>query len=455
MKDTTNLEEILPLTPSQEFFLNEDSKSSISKIHVYGYRLKGVIDEQIAEQVWRKIILTYPSLRTSLHILDSEKAFQAVHNSAHLSFSYFDIRHLPPEKQEQNIKDYQEADSNEVFNWHVPPLIRIALHKLHEQESVLSVTIDHMIFDGWSLGLAMKNFLEGHDALSKKADWEPTIAPSMRDYIEWHRKQDLGEGMEWMQNALDNLHSQKLPFTECETWPETICATDLFFLPLTEDEFSYIKESANKLGVTLYVLFQAAWSLVLSECQKEKKAYFLSTSVSRPSDVPAIQSMFGLLLGVLPYFYSCDRVNTVGDWFDQIHAYQVEAMNYHYVPPNDIIALIDKLAPEAQASCLVFHNMDTGTEKNTDEKDAISVSYGGLVSRSNYPIVIGAQLKPSMQLSFMYDNRIFSEKGISKLALLLKKVMMILPEDRNMTLNEICECESIKASLREAADSIR
>ncbi len=83
-------------------------------------------------------------------------------------------------------------------------------------------------------------------------------------------------------------------------------------------------------------------------------------------------------------------------------------MQYHFVPPGDVVGIQKELAPLAQTCCLVFQNMDTGTGREPDSPGGVTVSAGGLVSRSGYPLVVGAQVHSGLQLSLMYDPRLFS-----------------------------------------------
>lgn len=454
MSSSPRIEDILPLTACQDFFLAGESGSGVHSIHVYGYRLAGKVDPVIARQVWSEIVAAYPSLRTSLHVLSPGRAFQVVHRAARPEFRVFDLRHMPREEAAAEVSRYQEADSSILFDWRVPPLFRLALHRLGEAESILSLTIDHLIFDGWSLGLAIRDFLKGCEALDGGGDWHVPPAPSIREYLLWHRRQDVRGAQDWLRGAMRGLPSQRLPFAECSRWPDRVCATEVHFLPLAEEDVRSLNDGAQRLGVTLYTLFQGAWALILSHCQEGERAYFLSTSASRPAELAGIQALFGLLLGVLPYCLPCARASRVGDWLNHIRAYHVEAMQYHFVPPADVVGVQKELAPLAQTCCLVFQNMDTGTGREPGAPGGIAVSAGGLVSRSGYPLVVGAQVHSGLQLSLMYDSRIFSRHRIASLAELLRAVMLALSRREDVCLGDICALDRIQGGLREVAASV-
>ncbi len=452
MNSASHIEDVLPLTVSQEFFLDGEAASTIGSIHVYGYRLSGRVDENMAERAWRDIVAAYPSLRTSLHVLSPGRVFQAVHHAAQPEFRYYDLSDLPRQEREDAVRAYQEADSKTLFDWRKPPLLRLALHRLGNEECILSITIDHMIFDGWSLGLAVRDFLNACQTQSTGEPWSLPAGPSVREYLLWHRRQDVAKALEWFRNAMGDVPSQRLPFAKCADWPEKVCATDVRFLSFTDLEQHGLKEGAKRLGVTLHAVFQGAWALLLSHCQGGERAYFLSTAAIRPAEVQGIHSLFGLLLGVIPFCLACPELGRVKEWLGQIRSYQVEAMAYQSAPPRDIVAIQKQVAPDAQTSCIVFQNMDTGTEQTDgDAGGRITVSPGGLVSRSGYPLVVGAQASPGLQLSFMYDTRIFPGPGIELLAQLLKGIMLALPENAEARLADVCALDTLRPLFRAAA----
>ena len=453
MKNIPQINDILPLSASQRLFLQGASGSTRDNVHVYGYRLAGDVDETIVERVWGKIVRAYPSLRTSLHILAPDRAFQVEHEAAEPTFIYQDLRHLPADKREAEVARYQQSESETLFHWHQPPLLRIGLHRLDDRDCVMTVTIDHMIFDGWSLGLAIRDFFQGCAALKRKTAWSLPAGPSVRAYLQWHQRQDLAGALQWFRNKMAMIADQRLPFVERGQWPDAVCADAAIFLPFSEAEDRELAEGAKRLGVTPYVLFQGAWSLILSRCQKERTAYFLSSAASRPAEVPEIDNLFGLLLGVIPHAYACPDDAVAGEWLDALRAYQVEAMNYHYVPPCEVAALQKELAPTVQTSCVVFQNMDTGTDADAAETQDITVSQGGVISRSNYPLVVGAQPFPRLQLSFMYDRRLFREESMHKLGILMRGLMLGLQRDRSASLQTVCSREPAASLLCELAAS--
>jgi hypothetical protein len=180
----SRLEDILPLTACQEFFLAGESASSIDSIHVYGYRLAGKVDPDIARRVWSEIVAAYPSLRTSLHILSPGRAFQVIHHAAQPEFRFFDLRHMPRGEAEarspahrRRIRPSGSIGASHAVAHRAARSARRGKHSEHH--------IDHLIFDGWSW-IGDRDF-SGMRGAGRRRVW--TCAPGRfdRGVLLWHR----------------------------------------------------------------------------------------------------------------------------------------------------------------------------------------------------------------------------------------------------------------------------
>lgn len=451
MKVSSILEDILPLTPIQEFFLDGGSCSTPVNILLYGYRLEGDLDPLQAQKNWQDIVDTFPSLRTSLHVLEPGRAFQAIHRHAALPWYYEDLSLLPPVEKEEKIYEYQRHAAGTLFDWLSPPLLKVALHKLGDREWMMTVVMDHMIFDGWSLGLAMNAFLS---ACSGMGPTNIHPAPSIASFSLWQKSQDHAAAMDWFAKYLDNIPDQKLPFASQAPWPSEIMAEDMIFLRLTDKEEERITNGAKKLGITTYTLFQGAWALILSRCQEEKSAYFLSSVAVRPSSVPGIEQIFGLLLGVIPICLRCQDGVKCASWLEELRTYQVESMDYNYASPGELASFQKKTRPGAQISCMVFQNMDTGEREATTDANMLRIAGGGTISRSGYALVVGGLPHQGLTLSFMYDKRIFSKQGVEKLATLFRQTMLSLSNCADATLEQLCNAPELAPLLDEACRTV-
>ncbi|NWD78738.1 hypothetical protein HX890_31990, partial [Pseudomonas gingeri] len=100
-----------------------------------------------------------------------------------------DLRHLPREQAEAQAAQLTEQEAAAPFDLLDGPLIRGSLLRLADDEHRLLITQHHIISDGWSIDVLVKELA----ALSQtfragQADHLPALALQYADYAAWQRR---------------------------------------------------------------------------------------------------------------------------------------------------------------------------------------------------------------------------------------------------------------------------
>jgi len=80
-----------------------------------------------------------------------------------------DLSNLPESEREAEAKRIAFDEARLPFDLHDGPLVRARLLALGRQQHVLLVTLHHIICDGWSIGIIIRDLAALYDALSKRA----------------------------------------------------------------------------------------------------------------------------------------------------------------------------------------------------------------------------------------------------------------------------------------------
>ena len=96
------------------------------------------------------------------------------------------------------------------FNFAVDPLARINVYKLSEQSHVLLIVMHHLITDGWSLGVFLREFMECYNAfVERRTPVLPEVKFSMLDFASWQRarkdKNDWNKQIEYWKKELNGV----------------------------------------------------------------------------------------------------------------------------------------------------------------------------------------------------------------------------------------------------------
>src|SRR5207248_8640452 len=116
---------------------------------------------------------------------------QMVCQQVGLPWSFLDWRDLPEHEQQRSIAALLQQDRERGFDPQTAPLLRLTLVRLGEQSYYFLQSSHHLLLDGWSLPLLLKEvwtFYQG-DCEGRESSL-PAVRP-YRDYIAWLEQQDL------------------------------------------------------------------------------------------------------------------------------------------------------------------------------------------------------------------------------------------------------------------------
>ncbi|HTF86333.1 MAG TPA: amino acid adenylation domain-containing protein, partial [Cellvibrio sp.] len=146
-----NFDKLYIATPMQEGLLfhalmDEAGGSYTSQ---FGFDVHGELDVQAFVQSWQALVLRHDVFRTCFIGFESQKIHQLVVKTADLPFTLVDLKGLPAPEQEQGIGNYLAEDRARGFNFTQPPLMRIALLRLSDEQHRFIWTFHHVLLDGW------------------------------------------------------------------------------------------------------------------------------------------------------------------------------------------------------------------------------------------------------------------------------------------------------------------
>ena len=116
--------------------------------------LKGQLDVVQLERALNQLVARHEVLRTTFCRVDGEPR-QVVHPSMPLSLSVTDLRQLPADEREQQVRFAVEQDARAPFDLASGPLLRASLLHLADDEYLWLYSVHHIIADGWSMGVIL------------------------------------------------------------------------------------------------------------------------------------------------------------------------------------------------------------------------------------------------------------------------------------------------------------
>ena len=155
---------------------------------LYVMRLQGICNVAILQQSGDEIIRRHEALRTIFATVDGRLA-QVIAPTLSVPMTVEDLRALSTPEREGEAQRLVEEEAQLPFDLTHGPLLRLRLLHMDEQESLLLVSMHHIISDGWSLGVLAHELAVLYDAFSAG---EPSPLPELRiqyaDFAHWQRQ---------------------------------------------------------------------------------------------------------------------------------------------------------------------------------------------------------------------------------------------------------------------------
>jgi amino acid adenylation domain-containing protein len=186
----------LPLSFAQQrlWFLDQLQPGS----HLYNVpvalRLSGSLDVAVLARAFSEVVRRHESLRTSFAEADGQPV-QIIHAPAPLALHVEDLNHLNEAEREAEVRRLSADEAERPFDLNAgAPLLRIRLLRLAEQEHVLLFTLHHIITDGWSMGVLVREVTQLYEAYLKGVE-SPLAELTIQyaDFAAWQRQWMSGE----------------------------------------------------------------------------------------------------------------------------------------------------------------------------------------------------------------------------------------------------------------------
>ncbi|MCP5054751.1 MAG: amino acid adenylation domain-containing protein, partial [bacterium] len=311
-----NIEDILALTPMQEGMLYHWLKDPGSDHYFEQLSLdiSGKIDPERFEKAWNFVIETNEMLRTAFRWEKVDNPVQIILREYSLQPEYYDLSRDEESQKKNRLEGIKFEDSCKKFDLRFVPF-RVSLCKLEEDKHVMILSNHHILFDGWSNGIILSEFLTayneyGHSMIPMKA-----AKMKFKEYVKWIGSRDIKEQKAYWNNYLKGLTSScelsiknrgsKISPHEFENEragneniePRQMSKYNVCFFEVSKIK---LEEFCKKYNITSASLFYSAWGLLLQRYNNTGDVLFGTTVSGRSAKVNGIEEMVGLFINTLP-----------------------------------------------------------------------------------------------------------------------------------------------------------
>ncbi|HWO62050.1 MAG TPA: amino acid adenylation domain-containing protein, partial [Umezawaea sp.] len=406
--DGRDVEDVYPLTPMQSGLLFHSLAESTD---LYAGRfsavLSGVADPMALAEAWQRVVDRTPVLRTAVVWQDVAEPLQVVRRGTPVPIEHHDLRHLAPERREEVLTLLWERGEGWDLDLARPPLIKLVIARLTDDEVRVLWSAHHLVVDGWSFAHVLSDVFEQYSALAGEGDAPVAVRRPFRDYVAWLAGRDRPEAEEHWRGVLAGFtEPTPLPFDREPLRAHRSRTERDVRGSLPEELAARLYAVAKDARITVNTVVQGAWAVLLSCYSGLDDVCFGATVSGRPADLPGSESIVGLFINTVPARVAVPADDAVRDWLRRVQQEQVECRHHEYLSLAEIQACGD--VPRGSAlfdSIVVFENYPYDDAAASRHGLAVRDYRGD--ERTNYALTVTAHAAAELHLSIGFDPALF------------------------------------------------
>ncbi|OHV53272.1 non-ribosomal peptide synthetase [Photorhabdus temperata] len=333
----------LPLSFSQQrlwFLAQLDGVSDTYHIPVT-IRLRGQVDIAAWQQALNALFARHEALRSVFMVVDGQPQVRLLAPDNGLPLSQHDLRGIP--EAETVLERLSTEEVYTPFDLMSGPLIRAFLIRLRDDEYQFLLTQHHIISDGWSINVLIREFSTLYTAfLAKQPDPLPPLTIQYPDYAAWQRQWLSAEHTQiqsdyWRMMLADAPVLLDLP-TDRPRPPEQSFVGNTLAVNLDAELTKALKRLSEQQGVTLFMTILSAWAAVLSRLSGQDDVVIGTPSAGR--SCREVEPLIGFFVNTLALRIDLSGEPNVAELLIRARQVALMAQEHQDLPFEQVVEIV-------------------------------------------------------------------------------------------------------------------
>ncbi|GAA5046551.1 hypothetical protein GCM10023318_12080 [Nocardia callitridis] len=389
------------------------------------------------------VLHRYPNLRVCFAADAEGRPVQIVHDRVELPWREVDLTGVAETERDTELRKLVVAERESGFDLATAPLLRFTLYRLEHPDTTgtkptggqwhLVITTHHILLDGWSMPLLMRDVLVLYGTRGD-ASALPNV-PSYRTFLTWLSRREYASSLAVWNTALSGateptLLARRPAATESTRIGKLVTEIDA-------ERTRRIVEHAAALGVTVNTMTQAAWGLTLSRLTGRDDVVFGATVSGRPPELPGVEDMVGLFINTLPVRVRLDDHPVADDMVRQLQRQQADLLDHHHIGLADIQRTAGAAAQFDTLLIFESYPIDRAAIAAVSNVDGASVTGVGMQDDTHYPLTLLITAQSTIELTWKYRAEVFTDTEIATIDARMNRVLDALLEHPNRSIDAL------------------
>jgi amino acid adenylation domain-containing protein len=312
-------------------------------------RLSGPLDVSALWRSLNEIVQRHEALRTTFVEVEGRPA-QVIAPRLTLSLPVIDLQGLPESGREAEATRLATAEAQRPFDLTEGPLLRAMLLRLDQEIHIALLTMHHIVADGWSVGLLIREVAALYEAfLAGRPSPLPDLRIQYADFAHWQRQWLKDEVLQrelayWEHQLGDGDHVLDLPTDRPRPPVQSVNGANRRF-ELSTSLSEALRDLSQRTGATLFMTLLAAFQTLLYRYTGQEEICVGTPIANR--NHPEIESLIGFFVNTLVLRTDLSGEPNFQELLAHVREVALEAYAHQELPFE---MLVEKLQPERDMS---------------------------------------------------------------------------------------------------------
>jgi amino acid adenylation domain-containing protein/FkbM family methyltransferase len=341
----------LPLSFAQQrlWFIDQLEPGSAFYNVPVAVRLKGRLNKEALEQTLTEVVRRHEVLRTRFGTVGG-RAVQVIEEAEPVKLEVVELSELAIEEREARMREWAEQEAAMPFDLSRGPLLRVKFLRLGEQEHVVLLTMHHIVSDGWSVGVLIKEVGALYAAYAAGQESPlPELSIQYADFALWQRAYLQGEVLEqqlayWRRQLSGAPSLLQLPSDHKRPAVRT-SRGGVELLELDQELSEKLRVLSQRESVTLFMLLLAVFKLLLMKYSGQQDIVIGADVANR--NRAETENLIGFFVNMLVLRTNLTGNPTFTELLHRVREVCLEAYAHQDLPFEK---LVEELQPERSLS---------------------------------------------------------------------------------------------------------
>ncbi|MBT0964209.1 condensation domain-containing protein, partial [Denitromonas iodatirespirans] len=434
----------LPLSLSQQrlWFIDKlEPEASRAYNMVAAYRLSGDLDVDVLQKTFNEIVSRHESLRCTFIDEGSNPTVSIAPPETGFLLDRHDLSALPEEALPAALVALADEEGERLFDLGKGPLVRGVLIRTGETSHVMLLIMHHIISDGWSMGVFVRELKALYEAfLNLQPSPLPPLQIQYPDFAAWQRSWLEGEGLHtqiefWRTQLSGAPEVINLPFDRSRPTVQTFAGG---FVPfeVSEEKAVKVRQFAKAHKATVFMALMAAWSAVLARIGNNESVVVGTPVAGRNRQ--ELESLIGFFANTLALRFANPGDATIERFIADIKERTLSAYRHQGLPFEQVVEIVNP--PRSLSHSPIFQVMfalDNTPDEGELELPGLKLSeyqLSSVTSQVDMSLLLNDTGK-AISGSLVFNSDLFDKSSVERIANYLGTLLDALvaaPADAHM-----------------------